>query len=71
MEVLYVLVPRIVWPLIAINKNSACKILPNLRECIATFMKGVSPSDSSLHEKSEVFGFAIHIPTGVNTTPVQ
>ena len=38
---------------------------------IAIFMKGVSWKDSSLHRKSEVFGFAIHIPTGVNTMPVQ
>ena len=34
-------------------------------------MRGVSWKDSSLHTKSEVFGFAIHIPTGANTVPVQ
>ena len=34
-------------------------------------MKGVSWENSSLHRKSKVFGFAIHIPTGVSTTPVQ
>lgn len=53
------------------NINCSRKGLPTSRKSVASFMKGVSPSDSSLHEKSEVFGFAIHIPTGVNTTPVQ
>ena len=41
------------------------------RDTIASFMKGVSGKHSSLHRKSEVFGFAIHIPPGVNTAPEQ